>query len=127
MALQNPKTWYGENIHIQVDTNSIRMSNLNHVISDLPIFKAALHDDWVSVSELFEQDPELMTKPITYWWETPLIIAVEANSCSNRFVEKLVERIVAVGAEDKLFLTSHGGNNSLHYAAKGFWWSTTLK
>ncbi|KAJ0583154.1 putative ankyrin repeat-containing domain-containing protein [Helianthus annuus] len=73
------------------------MSNLNHVIS-----------------ELFEQDPELMTKPITYWWETPLIITVEANS-SNRFVEKLVERI---GAEDKLFLTSHGGNKSLHYAAK---------
>ncbi|KAI3716437.1 hypothetical protein L1987_67314 [Smallanthus sonchifolius] len=58
-----------------------------------------------------------MTKQITYWWETPLIIAVGTNR-SHRFVEKLVERIVDVGAKDKLFVTSYGGNSPLHYAAK---------
>ncbi|KAK9072456.1 hypothetical protein SSX86_008890 [Deinandra increscens subsp. villosa] len=89
----------------------------NYVISDLPIYKAALLDDWDSVSGLFEQDPDLMTKQITYWWETPLIIAVGTNR-SHRFVEKLLERIVAAGAKEKLFVTSYGGNNPLHYAAK---------
>ncbi|KAI3674853.1 hypothetical protein L2E82_51872 [Cichorium intybus] len=89
----------------------------NYVISDLPFYKAALHDDWESVSQIFEQDPDLMTKQITYWWETPLIIAVGTNQ-SHNFVNKLVERIVAVGAKDKLFVTSYGGNNPLHYAAK---------
>ncbi|KAI3791115.1 hypothetical protein L2E82_04727 [Cichorium intybus] len=89
----------------------------NYVISDLPIYKAALHDDWKSVSQIFEQDPDLMTKQITYWWETPLIIAVGTNQ-SHNFVNKLVERIVAVGATNKLFVTSYGGNNPLHYAAK---------
>ncbi|KAF5820160.1 putative Actin family, ankyrin repeat-containing domain-containing protein [Helianthus annuus] len=93
------------------------MTNYNYVISDLPIYKAALLDNWDSVSQLFEQDPELLTKQITYWWETPLIIAVGTNR-SHSFVEKLVERIVAVGAKDKLFVGSYGGNNPLHYAAK---------
>ncbi|KAJ0806786.1 putative ankyrin repeat-containing domain-containing protein [Helianthus annuus] len=83
------------------------MTNYNYVISDLPIYKAALLDNWDSVSQLFEQDPELLTKQITYWWETPLIIAVGTNR-SHSFVEKLVERIVG----------SYGGNNPLHYAAK---------
>ncbi|XP_076889134.1 uncharacterized protein LOC143539815 [Bidens hawaiensis] len=81
------------------------------------IYKAALLDDWDSVSELFEREPELMTKQITYWWETPLIIAVGTNR-SHRFVKKLIERIVAVGAQDRIFVTSYGGNNPLHYAAK---------
>ena len=67
----------------------------NYVISDLPIYKAALLDDWDSVSRIFEQEPDLMTKQITYWWETPLIIAVGTNR-SHSFVEKLVERIVEV-------------------------------
>ncbi|KAI3823099.1 hypothetical protein L1987_04526 [Smallanthus sonchifolius] len=89
----------------------------NYVISDLPIYKAALLDDWDSVSQIFERDPDLMTKQITYWWETPLIIAVGTNR-SHRFVEKLVEHIVDVGAKEKLFVTSYGGNNPLHYAAK---------
>ncbi|KAJ9555566.1 hypothetical protein OSB04_010180 [Centaurea solstitialis] len=93
------------------------MTKYDYVISDLPIYKAALLDDWDSVSQLFEQDPELMTKQITYWWETPLIIAVGTNR-SHDFVRKLVDRIVAVGASDKLFVTSYGGNNPLHYAAK---------
>ncbi|XP_076891859.1 uncharacterized protein LOC143543413 [Bidens hawaiensis] len=93
------------------------MTKYDYVISDLPIYKAALLDDWDSVSELFEQEPDLMTKQITYWWETPLIIAVGTNR-SHRFVEKLIERIVAVGAQDRMFVTSYGGNNPLHYAAK---------
>ncbi|KAI3523626.1 hypothetical protein L1887_01890 [Cichorium endivia] len=58
-----------------------------------------------------------MTKPITYWSETPLIVAVGTNR-SHYFVKKLVERIVAVGGTDKLFAASYGGNNPLHYAAK---------
>ncbi|KAJ9555633.1 hypothetical protein OSB04_010247 [Centaurea solstitialis] len=93
------------------------MSKYDYVIRDLPIYKAALLDDWDSVSQIFEQDPELMTKQITYLWETPLIIAVGTNR-SHYFVRKLVDRIVAVGASDKLFLTSYAGNNPLHYAAK---------
>nr|XP_043613767.1 uncharacterized protein LOC122585708 [Erigeron canadensis] len=93
------------------------MSKYDYVISDLPIYKAALLDDYESVSEMLGKNPQLMTKQITYWWETPLIIAVGTNR-SHGFVEKLVERIVAVGAKDELFVTSYGGNNPLHYAAK---------
>lgn len=89
----------------------------DYVIRDLPIFKAALLDDWDSVTQIFEQDPDKMTKRITLWWETPLIIAVGTNR-SHHFVEKLVERIVEVGAKDKLFNASDAGNNPLHYAAK---------
>ncbi|KAJ0806790.1 putative ankyrin repeat-containing domain-containing protein [Helianthus annuus] len=93
------------------------MPHYNYVISDLTIYKAAINDDWDSVSHLFKQDPELLTKQITYLRETPLIIAVGTNR-SHSFVEKLVERIVAVGAKDRLFVASYGGNNPLHYAAK---------
>ncbi|XP_076889133.1 uncharacterized protein LOC143539813 [Bidens hawaiensis] len=93
------------------------MAEYDYVISDLPIYKAALHDDWDSVSELFKQDPDRMTKRITYWWETPLHIAVGTDR-SHRFVEKLVERVVAVGAKDKLFEKNWYGNSPLQYAAK---------
>ncbi|PWA42964.1 ankyrin repeat-containing domain, PGG domain protein [Artemisia annua] len=89
----------------------------NQVITDIPIYKAALLDDWDSVSHLFEKEPDLMTKQITYWWETPLMIAVGTNR-SNRFVKKLVERIVEVGAKDKLFVPNFNKNGPLHYAAK---------
>ncbi|KAL7596594.1 hypothetical protein Lser_V15G29566 [Lactuca serriola] len=89
----------------------------NYVIRDLPIYKAALLDDWESVSQIFKQDPDLMTKQIGYWSETPLIIAVGTNR-SQRFVKKLVERIIEVGAADKLFTATWGGSNPLHYAAK---------
>ncbi|PWA73097.1 ankyrin repeat-containing domain, PGG domain protein [Artemisia annua] len=58
-----------------------------------------------------------MTKQITYWWETPLMIAVGTNQ-SNRFVKKLVERIVEVGAKDKLLVPNFNKNGPLHYAAK---------
>ncbi|KAI3716440.1 hypothetical protein L1987_67319 [Smallanthus sonchifolius] len=57
-----------------------------------------------------------MTKHITFWDETPLLIAVGTGR-SNRFVEKLVKRIVAVGAKDKLFVTNSASSNPLHYAA----------
>ncbi|KAI7752592.1 hypothetical protein M8C21_018614 [Ambrosia artemisiifolia] len=76
------------------------MSKYDYVISDLPIYKAALNDDWDSVSELFKKDPSLMTKQITYWWETPLHIAVGTDR-SHCFVKKLVESIVAVGPKDE--------------------------
>ncbi|PWA96607.1 ankyrin repeat-containing domain, PGG domain protein [Artemisia annua] len=89
----------------------------DQVIRNLPIYKAALRDDWESVSRIFEQDPELMTKPITYYFETPLIVAVGTNH-SHHFVKKLVDRIVAIGASNNLFLSHYDGNNPLHYAAK---------
>nr|GEY12933.1 ankyrin repeat-containing domain, PGG domain protein [Tanacetum cinerariifolium] len=92
-------------------------SNNNQVITDIPIYKAALLDDWDSVSHLFEEEPGIMTKQITYWWVTPLIIAVGTNR-SNRFVKKLVERIVEVGDKDKLFVPNFNKNGPLHYAAK---------
>ncbi|XP_076891840.1 uncharacterized protein LOC143543391 [Bidens hawaiensis] len=93
------------------------MANYDYIISDLPIYKAALHDDWDSVSDMFDREPELMTKRITYWWETPLHIAAGTDR-SHRFVEKLVERIVAIGAKDKLFEMNWYGNSPLHHAAK---------
>ncbi|KAL8239472.1 hypothetical protein R6Q59_016039 [Mikania micrantha] len=88
----------------------------NHVITHLPIHKAALTDDWESVSQIFEKDPELMTKPISYLGETPLMMAVGTNN-SHHFVEQLVARIVAVGAADQLFLASSRGDNPIHRAA----------
>ncbi|KAK9050378.1 hypothetical protein SSX86_030652 [Deinandra increscens subsp. villosa] len=90
--------------------------NYNHRL-DIPIHKAALVGDWDSVSQMFEHDPDLMTKQITYRFETPLIIAIGTNR-SNRFVKKLVERIVAIGDAQKLLMSSYDGNNPLHYAAK---------
>ncbi|KAK1437956.1 hypothetical protein QVD17_03756 [Tagetes erecta] len=111
-----------KNVHlafISADTQFIDLkmtTNYNHVITDLPIYKAALHDDWDSVSQIFQQHPELMTKRITYGWHTPLIIAVGTNRC-HRFVEKLVKGIVANDAKDKMFLATDSGVNPLHYAA----------
>ncbi|KAI3716441.1 hypothetical protein L1987_67321 [Smallanthus sonchifolius] len=87
-----------------------------HVITHLPIHKAALNDDWESVSQIFENEPELMTKPISYLGETPLMMAVGTNK-SHNFVKQLVDRIVAVGAADQLFLASSRGDNPLHRAA----------
>nr|GEV52357.1 ankyrin repeat-containing domain, PGG domain protein [Tanacetum cinerariifolium] len=89
----------------------------NHVITNLPIHKAALNDDWESVAQIFEKEPELMTKPINYLGETPLMIAVGTNT-SHSFVKQLVDRIISVGAADQLFLTSSSGDNPLHRAAK---------
>ncbi|KAJ0941669.1 putative non-specific serine/threonine protein kinase [Helianthus annuus] len=90
--------------------------NYNHVINHLPIHKAALSDDWESVSQIFDKDPELMTTPISYLGETPLMMAVGTNK-SHNFVKQLVDRIVAVNAVDKLFLASSRGDNPLHRAA----------
>ncbi|PWA75647.1 Ankyrin repeat-containing protein [Artemisia annua] len=89
----------------------------NHIITNLPIHKAALNDDWESVAQIFENEPELMTKPINYLGETPLMIAVGTNT-SHSFVKQLVDRIISVGAADQLFLTSSSGDNPLHRAAK---------
>ncbi|XP_071692595.1 uncharacterized protein [Rutidosis leptorrhynchoides] len=88
----------------------------NNIITNLPIHKAALKDDWKSVAQIFENEPELMTKPINYLGETPLMIAVGTNN-SHNFVKQLVERIIALGATDRLFLKSSGGDNPLHRAA----------
>ncbi|KAK9069275.1 hypothetical protein SSX86_013391 [Deinandra increscens subsp. villosa] len=90
--------------------------NYDHLATHLPIHKAALSDDWESVSQIFEKDPELMTKPMSYLGETPLMMAVGTNN-SHHFVKRLVDRILAVGAADRLFVTSSRGDNPLHRAA----------
>ena len=89
----------------------------NHIITNFPIHKAALNDDWESVAQIFENEPKLMTKPINYLGETPLMIAVGTNT-SHRFVKQLVDRIISIGVADQLFLTSSSGDNPLHRAAK---------
>lgn len=87
------------------------------VIRFLPLYKAALEDDWESAKRFFQDDEEKLTAKITYWWETPLHIAVGTNR-SHRFVKELVERIMAAGGVEKLRTPSWWKNNSLHYAAK---------
>ncbi|XP_076948043.1 uncharacterized protein LOC143620189 [Bidens hawaiensis] len=94
------------------------MTNLDdHILHELPIYKAAIHDDWKSASPYFQQDPDLMTKQITLALETPLMIAVGTNR-SHRFVQKLVESIDATGATDKMSVVNVDGYTPLHYAAK---------
>nr|XP_043616084.1 uncharacterized protein LOC122587972 isoform X1 [Erigeron canadensis] len=86
--------------------------------SHLQVHKAALSNDWDSVSQIFEKDPELMTKPINYIGETPLMIAVGTNA-SHDFVRQLVSRVVDIGgAIDQLFVADSNGDNPLHRAAK---------
>lgn len=88
----------------------------NEVIRHLPIYKAILRDDWDSVKQKFEEDEAKLNAKITYYWETPLHIAVGTNS-SHHFVEKLVEKIMSVD-QSMLRTPSRWGNNALHYAAK---------
>lgn len=86
------------------------------VIPNLPIYKAAMNDDWDSVEHIFDDDPQKLDAKVTSWWETPLQIAVGTNS-SHRFVTKLVDRIVETDVQ-KLRTKSWWGNTVLHYAAK---------
>ncbi|KAJ9541596.1 hypothetical protein OSB04_028102 [Centaurea solstitialis] len=86
------------------------------VIPNLPIYKAAMNDDWDSVEHIFDDDPQKLDARVTSWWETPLQIAVGTNS-SHRFVTKLVNRIVETDVE-RLRTKSWWGNTALHYAAK---------
>ncbi|KAI3718445.1 hypothetical protein L6452_19316 [Arctium lappa] len=102
-------------VFFEFGSSSVLRSNKNDASDDVE--EAALDDDWDSVNQNFEQDPELMTKQINHLGETPLIIAVGTN-LSHRFVQNLVEHIVTVGDADELWVTSYGGSNALHNVAK---------
>ncbi|KAL8201711.1 hypothetical protein R6Q57_010858 [Mikania cordata] len=85
-------------------------------IRNLPIYKAAMKDDWVTVEHIFDVHPDKLDAKITCWWETPLHIAIGTNS-SHVFVNKIIERIMDTDAR-KLRTRSWWGNTALHYAAK---------
>lgn len=57
------------------------------------IYKAAIQDDWDSVSHIFEAENWRLNAEISLYGETPLYIAVGTNS-SHRFVEELVKQII---------------------------------
>uniref|UniRef100_A0A7N0U4C4 PGG domain-containing protein n=1 Tax=Kalanchoe fedtschenkoi TaxID=63787 RepID=A0A7N0U4C4_KALFE len=87
-----------------------------YVLRYLPLYRAAVTDDWEAAKAIFDRDPDALTTRITYWSETTLHIAVATN-CSHRFVENLVNRIAAVD-KTKLRTPDYTTYNSLHYAAK---------
>lgn len=84
------------------------------------IYKAAIQDDWDSVSHIFETENWRLNAEISLYGETPLHIAVGTNS-SHRFVEKLVKMIVTSGnGVGMLRTTIKVGRpyNALHLAGK---------
>ncbi|KAL1811708.1 hypothetical protein ACET3Z_021773 [Daucus carota] len=80
------------------NSSSLILSGLvadhDYVIDCLPIYKAAIEDDWETAERIFEEENRDINGPITYFSETALHVAVGTNS-SHRFVEKLVEMIMA--------------------------------
>ncbi|XP_071736354.1 uncharacterized protein [Rutidosis leptorrhynchoides] len=88
----------------------------NATIRNLPIYKAAMNDDWDCVEHIFDANPDKLDAKITIWWETPLHIAIGTNT-SHRFVNNIVENIVFTDAR-KLGAKNCWGNTALHYAAK---------
>lgn len=85
-------------------------------IRNLPIYKAAMNNDWDAVEHIFDMQPDKLDAKLTYWWETPLHIAIGTDS-SHEFVNRMIERIVETDGE-KLRTKSLEGNTALHYAAK---------
>ncbi|KAL9678120.1 hypothetical protein QQ045_015959 [Rhodiola kirilowii] len=81
----------------------------------LPLFRAALTNDWTTAEAIFNEYPDADTARIAYLGQTTLHIAVTTNK-SHSFVEKLVNRIAA---KDKSKLRTPGKYGStLHYAAR---------
>ncbi|MFS8008198.1 putative ankyrin repeat-containing domain, PGG domain, ankyrin repeat-containing domain superfamily [Helianthus anomalus] len=90
--------------------------DIDDAIRNLPIYKAAMSDDWDTVEHIFDIRPDKLDAKITCWWETPLHVAIGTNS-SHVFVNKIIERIADTDVR-KLRTTSWSGNTALHYAAK---------
>lgn len=90
--------------------------NYNHVIKCIPIYKAAIDDDWEKARHIFEEEKIEFDAHITYWKETALHIAVGTNS-SHRFVEQLVEQMKLKNPQ-MLLTVNWAGSNPLLYAAK---------
>lgn len=88
----------------------------NATIRNLPIYKAAMNDEWEPVEQTFDTDPNILDAKITIWWETPLHIAIGTNT-SHLFVKRIVEKIANTDVQ-KLRAGNCWGNTALHYAAK---------
>lgn len=88
----------------------------NHVIKCIPIYKAAIEDDWETAKRIFEEEKKNFDAHITYWQETALHIAVGTNT-SHRFVEQLVEQIKLKNPH-MLLTGNSAGSTPLLYAAK---------
>ncbi|KAJ9555501.1 hypothetical protein OSB04_010115 [Centaurea solstitialis] len=83
------------------------------------IYEAIYYDDWGRVSETFKKHPELLTKPLNRWLETPLMIAVGTNQ-SHDFVKNLLS---SLSKDHDLILNaivakSDEGDTALHYACQ---------
>lgn len=91
--------------------------NYNDVIKCIPIYKAAIDDDWETAKRIFDEEKKNFDTPITYRWnETALHIAVGTNS-SHRFVEQLVEQIMQTNPQ-MLLTCNSSGSTPLLIAAK---------
>ncbi|XP_071709383.1 uncharacterized protein [Rutidosis leptorrhynchoides] len=88
----------------------------NATIRNLPIYKAAINDDWDSVAHIFDTYPDKLDEKITIRCETPLHIAIGTNT-SHCFVKNIVNKIVNTDVH-KLRSKNCNGNTALHYAAK---------
>ncbi|KAL9680539.1 hypothetical protein QQ045_018419 [Rhodiola kirilowii] len=90
----------------------------NYVMRYLPLYRAAVINDWETAEAIFNQDPDADTAMITYWWETTLHIAVGTNS-SHRFVDKntkAAKDLVEKDAEMALIANQYG-NTAVKLAA----------
>ncbi|KZV43899.1 hypothetical protein F511_37875 [Dorcoceras hygrometricum] len=79
----------------------------------LPLYKAAIRDDWESARKIFDANPDAFKARISKISETVLHIAV-GRSEAIRFVEKLVELMPT----EALSLVSKFRETALHYTAK---------
>ena len=70
------------------------MNSLQRDATSRLIYKAAIQDDWDSVSHIFETENWRLNAEISLYGETPLYIAVGTNR-SHRFVEQLVKQIMS--------------------------------
>ncbi|KAG8644407.1 protein ACCELERATED CELL DEATH 6 [Manihot esculenta] len=82
--------------------------NDNHY---LPLYKAALHGDWITAKRIFDSDSNALTAKILGLHETALHVSISAGH-SIEFVQKLVDRMSA----DELGIKNKYGDTPLHYA-----------
>lgn len=82
--------------------------NDNHY---LPLYKAALHGDWITAKRIFDSDSNALTAKILGLHETALHVSISAGH-SIEFVKKLVDRMSA----DELGIKNKYGYTPLHYA-----------
>uniref|UniRef100_A0A7N0T8E4 PGG domain-containing protein n=1 Tax=Kalanchoe fedtschenkoi TaxID=63787 RepID=A0A7N0T8E4_KALFE len=82
----------------------------------IPLYRAALNNDWEAAKAIFDLDEAAAASKITYGGESVLHIAVGTN-CSHRFVEQLVNFIASKDV-GKLRNVDRSGETALHRAAR---------